>query len=482
MTGFYFPEDLQGFKIFFVGIKGTGMAALAELLYHRGADVSGSDVSDVFYTDKILASLGIPVIENFDADVFPPETELVIYSAAYRKDRHPQLLEASRRNIPLAGYTEVLGLLSGDVFSCGISGVHGKTTTTALAGTLIKKVKLPVSVLVGSGVSNFDGSSVLVQGKKYFVAETCEYKRHFLQFNPDIIVITSIEPDHLDYYTDMEDILEAFVSYGLKLPQNGRLIFCADDPGAVRAAERIASKRPDIRYIEYGEKASGMFRLLSSENREGRMRFALEGFFEDFAIRIPGHHSVLDAVAALAVVVSILEEEKSLISSEDMAAIKDAFEEFSGSKRRSEIIGEWNDILVMDDYGHHPTEIKTTLEGLREFYPNRRLIVDFMSHTYSRTELLLEDFADAFDAADLLVLHKIYASAREKKGSVSGLTLFERIQEKRANVYYFDEILDAFPFLKERLKPGDLFITVGAGDNWILGEKIASFLQKGKEK
>ncbi len=473
-----FPSDFSGVTIFFVGIKGTGMAALAELLFRKGAVISGSDVSEVFYTDEILSRLGIPFFESFDAGLLPSGTRLVIYSAAYQKNTNPQLIEAARRKIPLIEYTEALGLLSENMFSCGIAGVHGKTTTTALTGTLLQKLKLPVSVLVGSGVSNFGGSSVLVLGDTWFVAETCEYRRHFLHFNPDVVVITSIEPDHLDYFKDMEDIVSAFVSYGLKLPQRGRLIYCADDPGTVEAVRTVHAQRPDIRCIGYGRKAEGRFKLLSYGSSSGRTYFTLGGFPGTFFIRIPGYHIILDALAALAVTLTIIEEEGAPVTPRQLQFLADAMEDFAGCKRRSEIIGEWNDILIMDDYGHHPTEIKTTLEGLRAFYPGRRLVVDFMSHTYSRTEALLDDFAGAFGAADMVILHKIYASAREEKGRISGKTLFERMKEKHPRVFYFEEVPDALPFCREQLKSGDLFITLGAGDNWTLGREIASFLKE----
>ncbi len=478
----HFSSGLFGVTMFFVGIKGTGMTALAELLVRRGAVISGSDVPEVFYTDKILRRLDIPVVESFDAGRLPPDTQLVIYSAAYQRGSHPQLREAVKRGIPLLEYAEALGLLSRDVFACGIAGVHGKTTTTAVTGTLLQKLKLPVSVLAGSAVSNFGGSSVLALGTRYFVAETCEYRRHFLHFNPDCIVITSIGPDHLDYFKDVDDIKDAFVSYGLKLPEGGQLIYCADDPGAAEAARTLSAQRPDIQCTGYGEKAEGAFKLLSCESLPGSTRFTVEGFPEPFSIRVPGHHLVLDALAALAVTQLILQKEGQEVTPGQIQLLKEGLEEFRGSKRRSEIIGEWKGILIMDDYGHHPVEIQTTLQGLRSFYPGRRLVVDFMSHTYSRTEALLEDFAGAFGAADVVILHKIYASARERKGAVTGKTLMERMRKKHPRVFYFEEILDALPFCIEELKPGDLFITLGAGNNWILGRELAAILRGEAER
>ncbi len=474
----YFPPDLSGLKVFMVGIKGTGMAALAELLHKSGAYVTGSDRSEKFYTDGILMNLGIPYYESFDKEILPAETDVVIHSSAYPADENPQLVLALERGIPVVEYSEALGALSERSISCGISGVHGKTTTTALTGTLLKGLDLKATILAGSGVSSFNGSSVHVNGSRYFVAETCEYKRHFLKFSPDIIVITSIEEDHLDYFRDIDDIYDAFISYGVSLSEKGTLIYCADDPGAVHAAERILKQRSDIKAVAYGKNGAGKFRLMKEESGNGENRFRLSGYGRTFSLKIPGHHLVLDAAAALAAVECILEKEGTAVDSRIEEKLAEGLINFRGSKRRSEIIGEWGDILIMDDYGHHPTEIETTLKGLKEFYPDRRLVVDFMSHTYSRTEALIDEFSNSFYSADMVILHRIYSSAREKAGKITGRDLFNRVAEKMEYVYYFEEIEDAVPFCMESLKPGDLFITMGAGENWILGRKIAEELKK----
>lgn len=461
-----------------VGIKGTGMTALAELFRKSGAFVSGSDRAEKFYTDTILNNLGIPFFESFDKEYLPDDVDLVIHSSAYSVVENPQLQYSIEKGFPVLEYAEALGDLSKSRFSIGISGVHGKTTTTALAGALIKELDLDATVLVGSGVSNFNGSSVFVNGSKYFVAETCEYKRHFLNYSPDVIVITSIEEDHLDYFSDIDDIYDAFVSYGLMLPQGGSLIYCADDAGAVHAADMILNKRSDLTGIPYGEKGEGRYKITDESTGNGETLFRLEGFGISLKVRIPGHHIVLDAAAAVAAIEAILAKEGIAVNDEIQKKITAGLASFRGSKRRSEIIGEWKGILVMDDYAHHPTEIFTTLKGLKEFYPGRRLIVDFASHTYSRTEALLDEFAGCFSPADMVILHKIYASAREKRGNITGRDLYTKVKEKRTAVYYFNEALESMKFCMEQLTASDIFITMGAGDNWILGKKIAEELKK----
>lgn len=480
-----FPVDFQKYSFYLVGIKGTGMAALAELLVKWGASVRGSDTEERFYTDAILQELGIPYLEGFREENLNSPVDYVIYSAAYNPETHPELMKARSLGIPLVSYPEALGAISSVVPAAGIAGVHGKTTTTALAGTLVKTAGLAGFVLAGSAVSNFGNRSVYFGGKDFFIAETCEYRRHFLNFHPRWIVLTSVEPDHLDYFKDYEDILNAFVEYGLRLPEGGTLIFCADDPGATEAATRILQERTDIWGIPYGFTAPGPFHIDELEKGEGFLRFHLEGFVPGFELRVPGTHTVLNAAAAVALVTTI-REQLLQESGERTGSCADTIEdklvqgigEFRGSRRRSEILGEAGGILFVDDYAHHPTAIRKTLEGFREFYPGRRLIVDFMSHTYSRTKALLPEFARAFGAADLVVLHKIYASAREKnRDTIRGLDLFQAVKEHHSRVYYFEEVMDALPFLQDQLKTGDILITLGAGDNFRLSHKLYEIFQ-----
>ncbi len=471
------PVDIEGLRIYFIGIKGTGMTALAEIYLNSGALVRGSDTHEKFYTDKILDSLGIPYNEGFSEANINRKYDFIVHSAAYSVSNNIEMREALRLEIPVIEYPEALGQLSSSRFSCGITGVHGKTTTTSLAGSILKGLKMPVTTLVGSGVNAFGGRSSYTGGSKYFLAETCEYKRHFLHFNPDIIVLTNIETDHMDYYKDYDDIEGAFIEYIQLLPHGGRLIYCCDDRGARKAAAKINRLRPDIRQIPYGKSALSPYRIHMSDKKQGLNSFRLEGFDIEFILRIPGEHMVLDAAAAIALTVSIYEEEGL---SPDPEGMQRELSLFTGSKRRSEIKGETHGILFMDDYGHHPTEIETTLKGLRDFYPDRRIVADFMSHTYSRTEALFEGFAGCFKDADIVVLHKIYSSARETEGEINGKSLFLKAKEFHPDVHYFHEVDDSFTFYKNILQENDLFITIGAGDNWRIGETLLDYYQEEK--
>ena len=513
------PENINGVHIHFVGIKGTGMAALVEILHSKGAVITGSDVEERFYTDEILEKLGIQVLP-FDGNNITDKVQYVIYSSAYKLEHNPDLRSASMKNIPCLLYTEALGSYSSRAYSCGIAGVHGKTSTTGLVGSILKEIDLPAQVLAGSVINSFgnkctytsplvskingemENNSDLLNNESIFVAETCEYQRHFMSFCPRKIVLTSVEPDHEDYYPTYEDIREAFVDYICKLPVGGEVIYCADDRGAIDTVHLVAEKRPDIRAIPYGENAVGGYHLTFGDVKNEENTFKVEKFdnlgpdyFDgEFCLAMPGRHEVLDAVAAIALVSQLLME-FGRNPVEYVQNIYKGLKSFSGGKRRSEIVGHFTnnngeDVLVMDDYGHHPTAVKTTLEGFKDFYKGRKLVVDFMSHTYSRTQALLKDFSQCFYAADQLILHKIYSSAREDPAdfNITGYTLYEKvIKNNKVSVEYFEEVLDAKDYvIKELNKPidkemypdGYLFVTMGAGDNWKLGKAVLEEAEK----
>jgi len=478
-------------SVYFTGIKGTGVCALAELMHNCGVKVCGSDTCEVFYTDRILKELDITYYEDFDASRINSSFDMVIHSAAYSPDTNPELARAVKLNIPVLKYSDALGEWSAKFDSTGICGVHGKTTTTAICGALARAAGIPAQILAGSAVPDFNGRSTLNLGNKYFIAETCEYRRHFLSFHPRRIILTSVESDHQDYFPGYESIRDAFVEYCRLLPEGGHLIYCADDAGASEVARIIESGKRGIKLVPYGFTAEGRYKIVSYNTGGGRAVFKIAGFCGaggggdspcEFKMRIPGRHEALNAAAALALVSLLSENEKGRSSDSacpldesQIQSVKNALENFRGAKRRSEIIGEAGGILFMDDYGHHPTAIASTLDGIKSFYPGRRLVASFMSHTYTRTSALLDEFASCFTSADVLFLHKIYASARENyKGGVNGRTLYEKTAQKNLgkDTRYAEEPDDAFSPLCDILKPGDIFLTLGAGNNWPLCEKL----------
>ncbi|MBR7064957.1 MAG: UDP-N-acetylmuramate--L-alanine ligase [Treponema sp.] len=492
----FFLDDISNTHIHFVGIKGTGMTALVELLHAQGALITGSDVSDVFYTDEILKKLSINVLPFSEKNI-TKDVSFVIYSSAYNVEQNPDLIAAKKQNVECILYTEALGFLSEKFFSVGICGVHGKTSTTGLSGSIFSKLDLPLQVLAGSAISSFGGNCTFASktfnaknSKNYFVAETCEYQNHFLSFSPKIIILTSVESDHQDFFPTYESIKNAFVSYIRKLPIGGTLIYCADDKGARDVANFLKNERSDIHFVPYGENASGDYKVSFSKVKAGEQFFALSHLGE-FSIFVPGKHIALDAVAAIALASELLQKDGK--NPKDYAKkIQEGLSIFRGGKRRSEIIGRALcnsvDTIFIDDYAHHPTAIKKTLAGYKDFYKNRKIIVDFMSHTYTRTASLLEDFASSFSDADVVILHKIYGSAREDASSaaVTGVTLFEKTKTFHKNVHYFEEVLEAKSFVKDEISKtknenfaeGVLFVTMGAGDNWKLGKELFGDFRK----
>jgi UDP-N-acetylmuramate--alanine ligase len=468
----------KGSKVYCVGIKGTGLSALAELLHASGMLVSGSDTADVFYTDGILRSLAIPYFESFAPEHVPDDADLVIHSAAYSAENNAEMAEVLRRGIPVMKYTDALGAWSARFESAGISGVHGKTTTTALAGVLVRAAGLPAQVLAGSAVSSFGDRSTLNNGDAYFIAETCEYRKHFLSFHPKHIVITAVESDHQDFFPTYESIRDAFVEYALLLPEGGTLIYCADDQGASEVAELARKEKRGIRFVPYGWTAEGGYRLGAYRAEHGKAHFdvAIGECREAFTLSVPGKHNALNAAAALALLHTLSPE--AFADPETLGRMKTGLGAFRGSKRRFEIIGERDNILFIDDYAHHPTAIAATIAGLREFFPERRIVLSFMPHTYSRTAALLDEFATALAKADIIFLHKIYASARETEeyvpvGESLGEKLFEKVKVlKEYRTFYVHDHADAASMVRSVLKPGDLFVTMGAGDNWKLGKTV----------
>ena len=457
---------LKGVRLYMVGIKGTGMAALAELFAGAGAEISGSDLSEEFYTDAILRKNAIPCHQGFDAANLPENPDLVIYSSAYDPATHPELLKARSLGYKSLNYSTALAQYAHSLPFAAVAGVHGKTSTTSMLALLVKKLGLNGQVLAGSALSNLGGSSTYNGGNDFFVAETCEYRRHFLKFSPHYLLITNVEADHLDYFKDEDDIRSAFEELLGQLPHDGTLLYCFDDPGA----RRVAANRPEIRQISYGFNASGDYGISAQGIKDGFQHFTLKGFNISFKLPYPGTHSLLNATAALALLACISGHLGDKGFHQQMAV---ALAHYSGASRRTEYVADIHGIKIIDDYAHHPTAIQTTLAGYRSFFPERRLVVDFMSHTYSRTFALLKDFASCFHHADILILNDIYASAREDNNEgITGETLYNEARKVHPCVHYIPNFEEAASFARATLAKNDIFVTMGAGDNWKIGRRV----------
>ena len=466
---------MRGRHIHLVGAKGTGMAALAEILAARGAVLTGTDVAETFQTQEILDRLGLRPGVGFAAAELPAEVDWVIHSAAYDRNENPQLVAAAVRGIPLSSYPEALGELSRAATSVAISGVHGKTTTAALCGLLVAALELPATVLTATGVPNFGGGATLMRGSRYLVAETCEYRNHFANFHARHLVITTVELEHVDAFPTRAAVVSAFARFAGSLPAGGSVIYCADDAGAAEVAAAVARRRADLRLHPYGERAAGRLRISDLTPGAGATHFRLGCLRDRITLRVAGRHNALNAAAAVAVATALLAAEGRELDASAQTAVVRALAAYRGGKRRTEILGECRGIMIMDDYAHHPTELTATLAGLRAFYPQRRIVVDFMSHTCSRTMALLTDFGTAFADADEVLLHPVYASAREapaEDGERAGRALFAEVARHHPRVRYCATLAAAGTSLAASLAPGDLLVTMGAGDNWRVGRDV----------
>lgn len=446
--------------IHFVGIKGTGMSALAQISTQiEGATITGSDVEESFYTDSVLARAQIPVLNFSPKNV--EIADLVVASAAYT-DQHPEISRARLLNIPVLTYPQYLGRLLSKKRGISVSGTHGKTTTTAMIGLVMLQAGLDPSIVVGSDVPSIGGNAHSGKGE-FFLAESCEYRRHFLNYSPEHLIITNIELDHPDYFKDLADVISAFSEFAKKVPAQGHLYLWADDPNQ----EAIKGNAP-ITTFGFSEGADIRATEIVFKDEKSSMKIFIQGeHVGNLDLHVPGKHNITNALATIAFCHEIGIPIEEILSSLSL---------FNGTKRRFEHIGcNTNGAIIVDDYAHHPTEIRTTLEGARLSFPNRRIRAIFQPHTFSRTEKLLLEFSQSFQWADEVVVADIFASAREKASStVSSITLAEMIQKEGIQARYIGPLDDIKVYLNLTLAPGDLVLTLGAGDIYKVGLGIVS--------
>lgn len=447
--------------IHFVGIKGTGMSALAQIASTiEDAYITGSDVGQKFFTDQILERAGITVL-NFNPENVV-KASLVVTSAAY-DDSNPEIAKARELNIPLLTYPQFLGKLMSKKKGICVSGTHGKTTTTAMVGKILLDSGYDPSIVVGSDVPCIGGNAHAGQGD-LFVAESCEYRRHFLNYSPEHLIITNMEFDHPDYFKDLDDVLAAFGELAAKLPEHGNLVIWHEDPNRSLIQTKASvttyglSSDADVRAENIVYNNTGCsFDVIINNVPVGSLQLA-----------VSGQHNILDALAAIALTSRLDVPPENIL-----LALKD----FNGTKRRFERLGTRNGAVIVDDYAHHPTEIQTTLDGARRSYPGRRIRAVFQPHTFTRTEKLFYEFSQAFSEADEVVLAEIFSSAREKKSGgnpLSSSKLADVIQERGITTKFFPTLEEISSYLDETLTEDDLVITLGAGDVYKVGLILVS--------
>ncbi|MBT3879969.1 MAG: UDP-N-acetylmuramate--L-alanine ligase [Candidatus Scalindua sp.] len=491
-----------GKYVYFIGIGGAGMSAIAKILINEGYIVSGSDMECSPATYE-LGELGVRVDTKQDGECLHPDTNLVITSAAINEN-NPDLKKARSLGLRVVKYSEFLGSLMKTKYGIAISGTHGKTTTTAMISTILKKTGLEPTFVIGGNVTEIGGNSCTGKGS-YFIAEACEYDRTFLNLAPQIGVITNIEEDHLDYYKDLDGITDAFTEFVSLIPEDGLLVINNDDanvrkvvkgakckvesysiatssnflnkvipagragfqayssglPNTDVSNERVNCKSDAkwLAVVNYSDKEVNHFSV-----------FKKGEYFGDFCLKTPGLHNVSNALAAISVCNYIgLNGE----------TIKKVLASFNGVSRRFQTISSKNGITIIDDFAHHPTAIKTTLETARAIYPSQRIWCVFQPHQHNRTKLLLREFAMALTLADKVIIANIYASRDSdiERASVSSLDLKRELQAMGGDAECIKNISEIIDNLRLSVKRDDIVMILGAGDIWKAAHGLKSNLE-----
>ncbi len=434
------------------------MSGIAELLLNLGYKVSGSDLKASDITER-LHFLGGVVFEGHRSEQVAG-ADVVVTSSAVNDD-NPEVIAAEQASIPVIPRAEMLAELMRLKYSVAIAGAHGKTTTTSMVASVLAGGGLDPTVVIGGKLKGIGSNAVLGQGD-FIVAEADESDGSFLKFSPAIAVVTNIDREHLDFYPDMAAIKSVFLNFIDRIPFYGLAILCLDNEPIQDLIPRIKK-----RYITYGRNSQAdlQIRDVEFDKRQSHFSVVHDGKkLERFSLNLPGLHNVYNATASIAV---------GLELDVPLTAIKRALESLEGVQRRLEIKGKVGGITVVDDYGHHPTEIKTTLDALQKCWPERRKVVVFQPHRYTRTQALFDDFTRAFYQSDALLVLPIYAASEKAIEGVSGQRLGEGIQAHgHKEVYCAEEMQHAVDYLKQNLKPEDVLLTLGAGDVWKVGERI----------
>jgi UDP-N-acetylmuramate--alanine ligase len=446
------------YHIHFVGIGGIGMSGIAELLLNLGYKVSGSDLKASDITER-LQSLGGVVFEGHRSEQIAG-ADVVVTSSAVSSD-NPEVTAAEQASIPVIPRAEMLAELMRLKYSVAIAGAHGKTTTTSMVASVLAGGGLDPTVVIGGKLKGIGSNAVLGQGD-FIVAEADESDGSFLKFSPAIAVVTNIDREHLDFYPDMAAIKSVFLNFIDRIPFYGLAILCLDNEPIQDLIPRLKK-----RYLTYGRNSQADLQIRDVEFDKRQSHFVVVRAGKKLGritLNLPGLHNVYNATASIAV---------GLELDVPLTAIKSALESLEGVQRRLEIKGEVGGITVVDDYGHHPTEIKTTLDALQKCWPERRKVVVFQPHRYTRTQALFDDFTRAFYQSDTLLVLPIYAASERAIEGVSGQRLCEGIQAHgHKEVYCAKEMQNAVDYLKQILKPDDVVLTLGAGDVWKVGERI----------
>ena len=450
---FFKPQHLH-----FAGIGGIGMSGIAEVLLNLGYTVSGSDLRKGPITDR-LETLGATIHEGHAAAHLGGAKALVVSSAV--KSDNPEVVEARRRQIPIIPRGELLAELMRLKYGIAVAGSHGKTTTTSMVAAILSHAGLDPTVVVGGRVKAMGGSNARVGKSDFLVVESDESDGSFLKLMPILAVVTNIDREHLDHYGSFGNVLDAFIQFVNQVPFYGAALVCLDDEHVQQVLPRIRR-----RTVTYGVSAQAELRLLEIKSGPASSDLHLRDGDQDlgwFKLPVPGHHNVLNATAAIGIALEL---------NVPVEQIRAGLATYGGVDRRMQVRGQEAGVTVMDDYGHHPTEIRATLSAAR-LGPYQRILVLFQPHRYTRTQLLMDDFARSFHVADKVYITDIYAASESPLEGVTGAALSARLRDFGHRGVEFVGALDAgVAALSAEAKSGDLVITLGAGSVSQAGEKI----------
>ncbi|MFA3782813.1 UDP-N-acetylmuramate--L-alanine ligase [Melioribacteraceae bacterium 4301-Me] len=452
-------------KIHFVGIGGIGMSGIAEILLNQGFTITGSDLNKTEITDH-LEKLGVKIYEGHSPNNIR-DVDVVVYSSAVSQD-NPEVKAAIERKIPVIKRSEMLAECMRMKHGISIAGTHGKTTTTSMVGLVLTEAKIDPTIIVGGKLSGLGGTNARLGKGEFIVVEADEFDRTFLKLTPTIAAITTLEKEHLDTYKDLDDIKAAFIEFANKVPFYGFVVLCLDEPALQDIIPEINKK-----IFTYGLSPQADIRAVDLKFKENSSEFSVIYLGKNLGkikLNIPGVHNVKNSLVAVCIATQM---------GVDFEIIKKALESFSGVYRRFERKYD-NDIMVIDDYAHHPTEINVTLEGIRAGW-NRRLIAVFQPHLYSRTKDFYAEFGRSFLNSDIFVCTDVYP-AREKpiEGITGELITNSAKNFGHKNVYYEPDKTKIPDLLMNICKKDDIIITMGAGDIWKYGEKFVA-LYKNKQ-
>lgn len=445
--------------IHFVGIGGIGMSGIAELLLNLGYQVSGSDLRKTEITERLQA-LGAVITEGHEEDHIAGADVVVLSSAI--SETNPEV-QAARRiaKLPVIRRAEMLAELMRLKYAVLVAGAHGKTTTTSMVATVLARGELDPTVVIG-GRLNAWGTNAKLGSGEFMVAEADESDGTFLMLPPTIAVVTNIDLEHLDFYRDLDHIRDTFLQFINKVPFYGLAVLCLEDENIQALLPRIGK-----RFVTYGFSPQADFqaREVQTDGLRSRYRAYYQGQeLGAIEIRMPGRHNVLNSLAAVAVA-----HELDL----NMPSIRAGFQDMTGVQRRFQVKGEQRGILVLDDYGHHPTEIRAVLDTMAACFPDRRKVVAFQPHRYTRTKALLDQFARCFYQSDLLLVTEIYAASEVAIPGINGERIVQAIKAHgHHDIVFCPGLEDLTECLIEQLRPGDVLVTLGAGNIWQVGEWV----------